>query len=209
MGLITYLADKLGGLLTPAEVDNNFATLDDRTKLGWRDNVIEMTIRQGPDEPQFQPFLGGISLPAFVPDLVQSGYGNFHIDHDYAPGTAIYPHIHWAVDSNVVATVRWGVEWTYAKGHGQMAFGPTQTFYMEQTTNGVPYTHYVTECSDLQAIPGTDIETDGFILLRIFRDATHPNDTLDDLVFGIALDLHYQASQLTTPFKAPNFFTGP
>jgi hypothetical protein len=207
MSILTY-AEK-GGSLSYPELDSNFDQLDTRTRIGWRDNVVELTIRNGPSEPQLSTFRGGIMLPAFVQTDVQSGYGNFHIDHDYAPGTAIYPHVHWSVDGSQVGTVRWGFEWTYAKGHQQMAFGATQTFYVEMTTTGTPYMHYVSECSDLQAIPGTNVETDGFILLRVFRDATHPNDTYDDQVFGIAIDLHYQVSQASTPFKAPNFFTGP
>ena len=198
-----------GAPLTYAEADGNVDTFDERTRQGWRDNVVELTVRNGPSDPQFTVFRGGILLPAFVHTDLQSGFGNFHIDHDYAPGTALYPHVHWAVDSDLIGTVRWGFEWTYAKGHQQMAFGPTQTIYVEQTTTGTPYMHYVSEVSDANAIPATNIETDGFILMRVFRDATHPNDTFDDQVFGIAIDLHYQVSQAATPYKAPNFFTGP
>lgn len=205
---ITTSAGK-GAPLTPAEADANINQFDYKTRDGWRDNVVELTIRNGPSEPQFAPFRGGLWLPTFVHTDTQSGFANFHMDHDYKPGTSLYPHIHWSCDSDLIGTVRWGFEWTYAKGHQQMAFGPTQTFYVEMTTTGTPYMHYVTECSDVQAIPGTNIETDGFILIRVFRDATHANDTLEDQVFGIAVDLHYQVSQAATPFKAPNFFTGP
>ncbi len=205
---IVYRSVK-GSDLIPNEVDGNFQQLDTKTRDGWRDNVVELTIRNGPSDPQFEVFRGNILLPAFVQTDVQSGFGNFHIDHDYKVGSALYPHVHWSTDSSLVGTVRWGFEWTYAKGHQQAAFPATQTFYVEMTTTGTPYMHYVTECSDAQAIPGTDIETDGFVLMRVFRDATHPNDTYDDQVFGIAIDLHYQVAQAATPYKAPDFFLGP
>lgn len=205
---IVRLADKNGGSLTPAEADGNAGELDRRTKLGWRDNVIEITLRNGPSEPQFSQFRDGIYLPAFVQTDVQSGYGNWHIDHDYAMGTPLYLHIHWTTNSSELGTVRWGFEYTLAKGHQQMAFGPTTTVYVEQASLGVPYMHYVAEVSDANAIPGLNIEPDTLILCRVFRDATHVNDTFGDQAFGAALDLHYQAAQSTTPRKRPDFFLG-
>lgn len=206
MGMLTYLADKLGGLLSPAEVDGNFSELDLRTAAGWRDNIIEITLRSGPTEPQLTQFRNGIYLPSFVQTDVQSGYGNWHIDHDYKMGTPLYLHVHWSTNATLTGTVRWGFEYTIAKGHQQMAFGPTKTVYVEQEVTGVQYMHYVGEVSDADAIPGTYIEPDTMILGRIFRDATHPNDTFNDQVFGVALDLHYQAAQIATVSKRPNFF---
>lgn len=206
MTIIT--ASGKGAPLTPAEADANLTQFDTRTKQGWRDNVIEMTTRNGPTEPQMSPFRGGIYLLAFDKATMMEVFGNFHIDHDYAMGTALYPHIHWSADSSLVGTVRWGIEYTIAKGHQQAAFPTTTTVYVEQTTTGTPYMHYIAEVSDLNAIPGTGIEPDTFILVRVFRDAAHPNDTYDDQVFGVALDLHYQVAQAATPGKAPDFFEG-
>ena len=204
---ITTRAGK-GSALSYGELDGNFTDLDTRTKQGWRDNVIEMTTRNGPTEPQMAPFRGGIYLLGFDKLTMMEVFGNFHIDHDYAMGTALYPHIHWTTDSTLIGTVRWGIEYTIAKGHQQAAFPTTTTVYVEQTTTGTPYMHYIAEVSDGDAIPGTGIEPDTFILVRVFRDASHVNDTYDDQVFGIALDMHYQVAQASTPFKSPNFFTG-
>ena len=202
---IVYQADA-GRLLTAGEVDGNFRELDRRTSLGWRDNIIEMTTRNGPAEPQMVPFRDGIYLLGFVKTDMMDAFGNFHVDHDYAMGTRLYPHIHWAADSSLIGVVRWGIEYTIAKGHQQMAFGPTTTIYIEQQTTGVPYMHYVAEVSDADSIPGDDIEPDTLILVRVFRDATHPNDTYDDQVFGICLDMHYQVAQAATVSKRPNVF---
>jgi hypothetical protein len=206
---IVRLADKAGAPLTPGEADANAGELDRRTAVGWRDNIIEITLRNGPADAQFALFRDGIYLPSFVQSGVQNGYGNWHIDHDYKMGSALYLHIHWSANSALTGTVRWGFEYTLAKGHQQMAFGPTTTIYVEQAATGVQYMHYVAEVSEADAIPGTLIEPDTMILCRVFRDATHPNDTFDDQVFGVALDLHYEVAQASTPFKRPNFFTGP
>lgn len=200
------LRTEKGSELTYSEMDGNFSALNLRTQQGWRDNVIEMTTRNGPTEPQMSVFRGGIYLLAFPQTDNTEVFGNFHVDHDYAMGTSLYPHIHWSVDSSLTGTVRWGFEYTIAKGHQQMAFGTTTIVYVEQQVLGTPYMHYIAEVSDANAIPGTLIEPDTLILTRVFRDATHPNDTYDDQVFGICLDLHYQVAQSTTPNKQPNFF---
>jgi hypothetical protein len=165
-----------------------------------------MMVREDPNAPQRTFFRNGIYLLAFPDSATSEVFGNFHIDHDHAPGTALYPHIHWTVSSASTGTVRWGIEWTLAKGHQQMAFGPTTTVYVEQAATGTPYLHYISEVAPANAIPGTNVEPDTFVLMRVFRDATHPNDTFSDQVFGIALDLHYQADRATTPNKAPNFY---
>lgn len=199
--------NEAGRLLTPAEVDGNFAGLDTKTRDGWRDNVVPLDVEVGnPDAPVLNVFRGGIKRYNFPAGQMTEASASFHIDHDYKVGTALYPHIHWAITSTATGTVRWGVEWTYAKGHGQMPFGPTTTVYVEQASNGIAFTHFVAEVSDANAIPGTNIETDGIVTCRFFRDGAHPNDTLAEDVFVFCVDLHYQAAQFATPNKAPDFF---
>jgi hypothetical protein len=105
--------------------------------MGWRDNIVQLDVQVGnADAPTLNVFRDGIKAYTFFAGEMSEAFANFHIDHDYAPGTALYPHVHWAIASTETGTVRWGVEWTYAKGHGQMAFGPTQTVYVEQAADG-------------------------------------------------------------------------
>lgn len=196
-----------GSPLTPGEADANLDLLETRTGEGWRDNIVQLDVQQGnPDAPVLNVFRGNIKAYNFAAGQMTEAFASFHIDHDYMPGTALYPHIHWAITSTATGTVRWGIEYTYAKGHGQMAFGPTTTVYVEQAANGIAYTHFVAEVSDANAIPGTNVETDGIVLCRFFRDGAHVNDTLADDVFVFCVDLHYQCSQYATPNKAPDFF---
>lgn len=201
------LRNTKGAPLSFSEADANFSQLDTKTRDGWRDNIVQVAVQVGnPDAPTLNVFRDGIKAYTFFDGEMTEAFANFHIDHDYKLGTALYPHVHWAVQGTQVGVVRWGIEWTYAKGHGQMAFGPTQTVYVEQSTDGTAYKHYVAEVSDVNAIPGTDIEPDGIIMCRFFRDGAHPNDTLASDAFVFCVDLHYQASQYATPNKAPNFF---
>lgn len=204
--MITLRGQK-GAPLTQAEGDANFSELDARTKLGWRDNIVQLDVQPGnPDAPALNMFREGIHAYNFFAGEMSEAFASFHVDHDYALGTKLYPHIHWAVNTADTGTIRWGIEYTLAKGHGQMAFGPTTTVYVEQASNGTPFMHYVAEVSEANAIPGTDVEPDTLILCRFFRDGSHPNDTLAADAFVFCVDLHYQADKATTPNKAPNFF---
>ncbi len=209
MGLLTYLADKFGGLLTPAEVDGNFSELDTRTKLGWRDNIVELKVdSSSPNAPTLEAFRGGILSWKFPPGELTEAHSAWHIDHDYAMGTKLYLHIHWSTKVANMGTVRWGFEYTVAKGHQQQAFPATTTVYVEQPATGTPYLHYVGEVSEANAIDGLalGVEPDTVVLVRVFRDGAHVNDTFDADVFVSFLDMHYQADKATTPNKAPNFF---
>lgn len=195
-----------GEELTHSELDGNFSDLDARTHTGWRDNVVQLSLRGGPTEPSMQQFRDNIYMLAFSQFDVQEGFASFHIDHDYALNTNLYPHIHWSCNTSAIGTVRWGFEYSIAKGHQQQAFPSPTTVYVEQTTDGTPYKHYIAEVSDLNSISGAGIEPDTIILLRVFRDATHINDTLDAQAFGICLDLHYVVDKAATKNKRPNFY---
>ena len=203
--MITLRSQK-GSELTYSELDGNFSDLDTRTSFGWRDNVIQLIGRGGATEPPMQLFKDNIYMAAFSQNDMQEGFASFHIDHDYAMGTNMYPHIHWSCNTTSTGTVRWGFEYTLAKGHQQMVFTPAVTVYKEQYCDGTQYKHYVAEVSDADVIPFTYLEPDTIILMRVFRDATHPNDTLDAQAFGVCVDLHYQVDRATTKNKAPNFY---
>lgn len=190
------------------QVDGNFEDLANRTALGWRDNIIELKVdASSPNSPTLDPFRGGILAWNFPAGETTEAHAAWHIDHDYATGTKLYFHVHWSPTTSSMGTVRWGFEFTIAKGHQQEPFPATQTVYVEQASLGVPYMHYVAEVSEANAIDGVvyGIEPDTVIMVRMFRDGAHANDTFPDAAYGLFLDLHYQASQATTPNKFPPF----
>jgi hypothetical protein len=208
---IVRLSDKGGGPLSPAEADGNAGEFDRRTALGWRDNIVELKVdSSSPNAPTLNPFRGGILAWSFPAGEMTEAHSAWHIDHDYALGTKLYLHVHWSPKTASLGTVRWGFEYSVAKGHQQQAFPATTTVYVEQTSLGVDHLHYVTEVSEANAIDGAalGIEPDTVILVRMFRDGGHVNDTFPDEAFVSFIDLHYQADRATTPFKAPNFLTG-
>lgn len=206
---ITRLADKGGAPLTPNEADQNVGDLDTRTRLGWRDNIIPFEVDDGNvNAPVLNLFRGNIKAWSFFTGELTEANGTWHIDHDYALGTPLFLHVHWSCPSAALGTVRWGFEYTVARGHQQAAFPEPVTVYVEQVTTGTPFMHYIAEVTEANAIPGAGIEPDTLIMVRCFRDGAHPNDTLDADVFGLCMDLHYQADKATTPGKAPDFFAG-
>lgn len=175
---------------------------------GWKDLKASFSAAKTTQQnsPTWEAWKGGIYEYSFASngsdEIIVSP---FHIDHDYSPNTGMFFHIHWSPSTNAIGTVRWGIEFTKAKGHSQEAFGSTQVVYIEESVNGQQDIHFVSEYTELFA--GGNLEPDTIIKARVFRDGTHPNDTYADKVWGFMCDLHYLADRETTPQKTPNFYT--
>lgn len=162
----------------------------------------------GANAPTWTAFKGDIEQWRFSASTMNEIIlAPLHILHSLKPNTKVYPHVHWASSGTNAGTVRWGVEYTFAKGHQQGAgsvFPDTQTIYIEQAATGTAYEHMVAEYST--GISSANIEPDSLFIARIFRDAAHVNDTCTDAVFGLMFDIHYQKSFWATKNKAPNFY---
>lgn len=177
---------------------------------GWKDEKSNILVRGvGVNDPTWKNIGGNFWGYAFDPGTMNQCWIFTHIDHNYCPGTSVYPHIHWVPKLTNSGTVRWGFEWAVAKGHNQedFNFASSTTFYVEQAaSNASLYRHYIGEASDGNAIPGTSLEPDSVIALRIFRDATHVNDTYTGDAFAFFADVHYKVRGVSTKNKAPNFY---
>lgn len=173
----------------------------------WKDNIVPFHASRlaGIDEPDLETFQGDINAFAFDASVVEEVLLSFHIDHDYAPGTKVYPHIHWSPSDTGTGTVRWGIEYTFA-ARDTGAFGSTTTVYLEQAGSGTAFKHQVVEFGDSDAFVITAPGVDSVVMMRVFRDATHANDTYTSDAFGLFVDLHYQASFIGTPNKASDFY---
>lgn len=174
----------------------------------WRDLTAPITSNSGVgiSSPNWEVFYGDFSAMLFLKNKVQSIQVCFHMDHDYALGTDIFPHVHWMPKTPYEAgTVRWGIEIILAQGHQQDGFNrPPETIYIEQAAaDGILNPHMVAE----SAVGYYDdrLEPDTLIYCRVFRDSGHPNDTAGD-VFGLTVDMHIQIDDIGTPSKAPDFY---
>ena len=197
-----------GSALTYSELDGNFSDLTGRLE-GWNDLVREVVVKSGSNAPTFDTFRNGISAYSFPADTMTECFANFHLNHDYTPASMVYPHVHWSPNTTSVGTVRWGIEFTWARRHdstGQIQFGATSTIYIEKTLDvDHQYVHMVNESTTGNGIPGSTMEVDSLILCRFFRDGAHPNDTFPDPVFLLSVDIHYPSTVKTTPSRTPPF----
>ena len=199
-----------GTRLTNAEGDANTDHFDLKTRDGWFDIVSEFFTRSGPASPGVSQFIGGIYLLEFSDTDTLEAFSNFHIPHSYRPNTMIYPHVHFSVQSNNAGTVRWGIEWTFARRHdstGLRVFPATSTIYVNfAIPANSAYTHFVAEAPEGFGIPGADIEVDGMIMTRVFRDPANVADTFVGSVWAITADLHIEVDRASTLNRAPNFY---
>jgi len=181
---------------------------------GWRDILGSFSNARvtGPNQPTWTMVVNdgasssGVYAFSFAPSTLNELWTSFHINHDYAIGTAFFPHVHWAPDNTDTGTVRWGIEFSASRGHGQDAFPNTTTIFIEQVAPGIIHQHMLAEFSD----PGVTVpnaEPDMLILARVFRDAAHANDTFTGNAFGLNLDAHFKVDRDSTLNKEPDFYS--
>ena len=114
---------------------------------GWRDIISEVNARaSGSNSPTFTR-LGTSPFYAYKFAVDTECWMNFHLNHDYAPGTAVFPHVHYTTDGTATIPIRWEFAIAVAKGHGQEAFNvPTPIII---TVDSVPiasaWSHMVAE----------------------------------------------------------------
>jgi hypothetical protein len=208
------LRSEKGAPLTSSEIDGNWSLVQERTGEGWFDNVSQLYLRDTEFSADPAPFIGGISLRRFAPGQMREAFAEFHIPHIWKAGTMQYPHVHFTTLSSAAGTVRWGFEWLFARTQRSNAFTQypetTQIIYMEQVIPpNSERTHFVVEAAEGLGIPPEVLEVDGMLLARLFRDGAHVNDTFEQDVFGITVDLHTETDRYATPFRFPPFYTAP
>jgi hypothetical protein len=200
-----------GSMLSTEEVDANFSEIQRRTGAGWDDIVQEVIIRAGAAAaPTLENWRGNYWGYAFPHAEMNECFINFHIRHNYddaggsTPGM-IYPHVHFSVNTANTGTIRWGVEWQYARradAAGATLFTDSVTQYIEYTigVGGKQYWHIVAESPDGFGIPqGGLLQVDSLVKCRIFRDGGNANDTFPDFAFLDTVDVHVPVDVSSTP----------
>jgi hypothetical protein len=231
---ITTRAAK-GSRLTHAELDTNFTDLRDGVALmvpkaagsgikvdslgtptyAWHDlHSVLHTDPGQPTTPDFVTYRGGIKARQFAEN--DEAYIEFHIPHDYVPGTEILIHAHWSHTGALVTggSVTWGFEISYAKGHTQQAFSEPILVTVAQNASTTQYMHMIaettmtSEAGGLTTLPIGDMEVDGVLNCRVYLDS---NDMTVSgggvpLPFLHFVDLHYQSTNVGTKNKVPSFY---
>lgn len=220
--------------LSHNEMDTNFTDLRDGVNLmtpktkgkgmklgpngsetfGWHDLTGILLVYALPGEGTHQIYRGGIHAIQLAE--TEHAHCDFHMPHDYAPGTDIFIHVHWSHAGTLVTggSVTWGFEIMYAKGHNQEAFPVPLTVSVAQNASTTQYQHMIAE--GLASTPGGSgvlldtnlLETDGIIQCRISLDS---NDMIvsGGLIpdpFIHMVDLHYQSTNTATKNRSPDFW---
>jgi len=180
--------------------------------FGWRDLKGKITNSKGATKPSEITYREGITQ-------FQFGAGDdagleYHIPHDYVPGTDIHLHVHWSHISGAVTggNVVFTYEITYCKGHNQAAFPATVTGTIIGTASATQYKHIISEGQiSISTGSGTqidtdDLEPDGLVLCRIEMTTNNMTGATPD-PFIHEVDVHYQSTNLGTKQKAPDFYT--
>ena len=188
-------------------------------ELVWKDILGSVTVRgTGPTAPSLTPYRGG-NIDQFAFSAADEVMVEFHLPHDYAPGTDIYLHFHWSHNGTAISgNMTWGYDVSYAKGHNQAVFpaevSGTVTYATVDIATTPQYQHFITELQLSASTPSgsqidtDDLEVDGIILARVYASAIPtitggaPNEPFLHFV-----DIHYQSNYIGTKNKAPNFYT--
>ena len=201
--------DTVTGL--PESLDSKLNSTTESPAVGWRDMTGQITVRgQGDANPSWTAFQGAIFAYEFPSNSTKEFWQSFHIDHDYCPGSPLLLHVHCATgDSVAVGTVKWYMDYTVAKGHGQgelSQFSAPIEVTSEITTNGLPYQHYVAEIAIEDAPDTLKMEPDSLVLVRFRRVSTDPG-TFTGSVWAFQADGHYQYDRYGTVNRQPDFYT--
>jgi hypothetical protein len=198
---------------------------------GWRDILGQVRQRGvGGNDPTWAAISASV-FSSWKFALNDEIWCDYHIPHDYVPGTDIYFHAHWLSDGSDLNTVKW--EWTYAYADGfsrqAFDFAAPNTITAEAATMAsddhfllpdtfdfllpdavsllllptMTHGHNITETVAI-TIPG--LEVDGMIYVRLRRITNGGTDNTDG-IFLITSDVHYQSNNLATKNKAPDFYT--
>jgi hypothetical protein len=184
----------------------------------WRDIIGDVSPKPlAPNAPSIAVFRGG-TYSAYFYSAGDLANMVFHVPHDYAMGTDMFLHLHWAhngtsITGSLVSTL--GV--SYAKGHNQSNFdvevAPVITVYTPDIATVPQYRHRIDEVQISAVSPSATqlsssiIEPDGLILVNL-TTTTIPTiaggSTNEPAIF--TCDLHYQSTGIGTKNKVPNFY---
>lgn len=205
---MAHIPQSVGSLVLPKDSNTGIKINTASPEFGYQDILGQIELRgSGSNDPTFSIYTGtGFRAFQFSATVMNECFIVFHIPHDYVPGTDVFFHVHW---SNAAATpntgnVIWGFEYTYARGYNQQAFPASSTVTVTQVCPATRYQHNIAETT---AATIANLEVDGLLLVRMYRDAAAGGDTCTDAVFAHTADLHYQSTGVPTKNRNYPFYT--
>lgn len=115
-------------LVLPKATNTGIKLDVDAPTFGWRDMIGTINTRSsGPTVPNFSAYRGNLYQYSFGTDAgTVEVFNEFHMAHDYVPGTDLHIHAHWSTITAPTGNVNWLFELLYAKGYAQDTFEGTE-----------------------------------------------------------------------------------
>lgn len=186
--------------------------------FSWHD--ITGRIRPDPagtDAPVLEAFRGNVRAYSYsVSPAAKKLDLEFHIPHDWVPGTDLYLHVHWGHNGTGISgslVIDYNVIYGSRNGSFGAPVTPQQTIGSLAIANTPQYSQRVDEFQLSAASPtatqlDTDnIEVDGLILVTL-SPTTIPTITggASASPFIFTLDIHYQSKSVGTKNSASPFY---
>jgi hypothetical protein len=172
---------------------------------GWRDLRASLVASAvGAGTPTLTAFGPSGNINQYKFGVGDSVYLALHVDHDIKESSTCYIHVHWSTDGTSTNSVKWQFSITSAERDDTThdTFSTDTVITVEASPQGSAWEHIVTEDSTGFTIPPVD----SVLLCELKRITNGATENSDD-VFGLFVDIHYEAQQYGTPNRAPNFYT--
>lgn len=114
--------------------------------FGWKDLIGTINVRVSGTNPTFAVYSGNIWQYSFGTANGQTDvFNEFHVPHDYVPGSDMFAHTHWSTITTPTGVANWLFDVIYSKGYSQAQFATPITISVAQTAIATAFTHQIAE----------------------------------------------------------------
>ncbi len=140
--------------------------------------------------------VGNFSVLQFsgVGVIVEEAHFTFHIPRDYASGTDLDVHVHWAPTNANAGNVVWQMDGLALESNNNelLTDAPT-SFSVTDATESLA--DELLESGDMN-IPAVGLSPEDTVSIRIYRDPAHASDTYGSDVSLVLVEIKYTADKL-------------
>jgi hypothetical protein len=216
VGGVTTLSDML---VLPKTTNYGIKVDTASPTFGYHDLLNKFYVRDigSGTSPNWTTYRGNIKQYQFA--VNDEAWIEFHVPHDWVPGTDLFIHVHWSHIATTVTggSLTWGYDVTMAKGYERAQFAaPINITDVDTPTVFTQYTHHIAEVqlSSSGGSGGTlldtdNVEIDALILVRVYLSANNLTVSGGGVPdpFAMYSDLHYQSTNMPTKDKNYPFYT--
>lgn len=167
---------------------------------GWVDlTTVPVARTTGANAPAYSVWRGNMRGYEFDTGAFKELFYEQHIPHNYdiETNSGIYFHAHFTNNTAVPAgAVKLNWEYTYANSSSTFPTTATVSAVVDVSSQ---YSHQILEIAT--PVLAGQLEVDGIISVRLYRDASDPADTFNGSIFILQLDSHIQVSKWSTKHK--------